>query len=158
MGKLLPFPQSPDQERLIYSLGTSHRTILQFLTLFKEFQLDVGVDVRSFPTSRFPHFSREALEDFLRSKGYSYIYLGRELGGFRKGGYLEYMKSECFQTGLEKLEEIGKYRRTAFFCSERFPWKCHRRWIAEALVRKGWKVVHIIEPNRVWIPKTREGS
>jgi uncharacterized protein (DUF488 family) len=137
---------------LIYSLGTSNRTFDEFLDLFKEHEIEVGVDIRSFPTSRFPHFIKESLQRTLESQGIVYHYLGRELGGFRKGGYLAHMETESFQKGLERLEEIGRERKSVFFCSEKFPWKCHRRWVAGKLIQKGWKVIHIIEKGKVWIP------
>jgi uncharacterized protein (DUF488 family) len=141
------------QHDLIYTLGTGIRSFEEFLALFTEHNIEVGVDVRSFPTSRFPHFRRESLQRNLESCAVLYHYLGKELGGFRKGGYLAYMKTESFQKGLERLKEIGRERRTAFFCSERFPWRCHRQWIARKLIQQGWKVVHIIEKGRVWVPK-----
>jgi uncharacterized protein (DUF488 family) len=63
------------------------------------------------------------------------------------------METELFERGLERLEEIGRGKRTAFFCSERFPWRCHRRWVARKLAQRGWKVIHIIEKGRIWIPR-----
>ena len=143
------------EERLIYTLGTSTRSLEEFLALFMEHEIQVGVDVRSFPTSHFPHFIKEHLQGALESNGIHYHYLGKELGGFRKGGYLTYMESESFQKGLKRLEKIGIEKRAAFFCSERFPWKCHRRWIADQLNQKGWDVVHIIEKGRIWVPQQR---
>ena len=138
---------------MLYTLGTSNRTFEEFLALFKEHGIEVGVDIRSFPTSRFPHFTRECLQKSLESEEIHYHYLGKELGGFRKGGYLAYKETDSFQRGLERLEEIGRERRTAFFCSERFPWKCHRRWVAGKLMEKGWEIIHIIEKGRVWVPQ-----
>jgi uncharacterized protein (DUF488 family) len=139
------------EENLIYSLGTSNRTFDEFLDLFREHGVQVGVDIRSFPTSRFPHFIKESLQRALESEGILYHYLGKELGGFRKGGYLAHMETESFRKGLERLEEIGRERKCVFFCSEKFPWKCHRRWVAGKLIQKGWKVIHIIEKRKVWI-------
>jgi uncharacterized protein (DUF488 family) len=95
---------------------------------------------------------KESLQKALESEGIYYHYLGKDLGGFRKGGYLAYMETNSFQKGLERLEEIGKEKRAAIFCSERFPWKCHRRWIAEKLFQRGWEVIHIIERGRTWVP------
>jgi len=137
----------------IYTLGTSSRSFDEFLALLREHKIEVGVDIRSFPTSRFPHFKREYLERNLECAGIQYLYLGKELGGFRKGGYLAYMETDSFQKGLERLEEVGKKNKTAFFCSERFPWKCHRRWVAGKLIQRGWKVIHIIEKGRIWVPE-----
>lgn len=151
MERLPPFQQDLNQKKILYTLGTSQRTLSQFLELFQEYHLQAGVDIRSFPTSRFPHFSKEPLEQSLEAKGIEYFYLGRELGGFRKGGYPDYMKSEAFKMGLERLEEIGNLKRTVFFCAEKFPWRCHRRWVAQTLVQRGWSVIHIIEPGKLWI-------
>jgi uncharacterized protein (DUF488 family) len=145
--------QNHKSKNAIYFLGTSHRTFDQFLELFRKHDVEAGVDIRSFPTSRFSHFSRNALAQGLKSEGIQYIYLGKELGGFRKGGYLNYRASGPFKRGLQQLEEIGLEKRTAFFCAERFPWKCHRRWVAGELVERGWQVIHIIEQGKIWIPK-----
>ena len=147
---------NPEAEDVIYTLGTSTRSFDEFLALFKENKIETGVDIRSFPTSRFPHFKKEYLQRSLESEGIQYLYLGKELGGFRKGGYLAYMETDSFQKGMERLEEVGKEKRTAFFCSERFPWKCHRRWVSGKLIQKGWRIIHIIEKERVWIPKKLE--
>jgi len=153
--RLFPFHLNlnPEAEDVIYTLGTSTRSFDEFLALLKEHEIEVGVDIRSFPTSRLPHFKREYLQRRLESEGIQYLYLGRELGGFRKGGYLAYMGTDSFQKGLERLEEVGRGKRTVFFCSERFPWKCHRRWVAKRLIQKGWQVVHIVEKGKIWIPK-----
>jgi uncharacterized protein (DUF488 family) len=118
---------------LIYSLGTSNRTAGEFLDLFAEHGIEVGVDIRSFPTSRYPHFIKQPLQNFLESNGIQYEYLGKELGGFRKGGYPAYMETDSFRKGLERLEEVGRGRKSAFFCSEKFPWRCHRRWVAKKI-------------------------
>jgi uncharacterized protein (DUF488 family) len=141
------------QTYLIYSLGTSNRTPGEFLDLFAEHGIEVGVDIRSFPTSRYPHFIKQPLQNLLESNGIQYEYLGKELGGFRKGGYLAYMETPSFQRGLERLEEIGGGRRSVFFCAEKFPWRCHRRWVAKKLIERGWRVIHIIEKERVWVPR-----
>jgi uncharacterized protein (DUF488 family) len=158
VARLFPSHLNPNPEAgdVIYTLGTSTRSFDEFLTLFKEYKIEAGVDIRSFPTSRFPHFKKESLQRNLESEGIQYLYLGKELGGFRKGGYLAYMETDSFQKGLERLEEVGREKRTAFFCSERFPWKCHRRWVAGELAKRGWKIVHIIERGKVWIPNKRD--
>jgi len=155
---LSPFHPSPESGDTIYTLGTSTRSFAEFLALLLEHGIRVGVDVRSFPTSRFPQFKKEFLQRNLESQGIQYAYLGKELGGFRKGGYIAYMETESFQKGLEKLEEMGIEKRTAFFCSERFPWKCHRRWISGQLIQRGWKIIHIIEKEKVWIPQKRDSG
>ena len=138
---------------IIYTLGTSTHTREEFLELLNSYHIEKVVDVRSFPQSRFEHFKKENLERILSEKGFNYFYLGKELGGFRKGGYLSYTKSLPYQEGISNLEQIGRESIAAFICAERFPWKCHRRFIASTLEERGWKVVHIIEKDRVWRSK-----
>lgn len=135
---------------IIYTIGTSNRTFEEFLEIIEGYGIKSIVDVRSFPTSKFSCFKKEFLEKTLPDKGIIYNFLGRELGGFRKEGYINYMKTESFIKGIQKLEDIGKDLPTAFFCAERFPWRCHRRWISEFLTKKGWEVIHIIDKEKTW--------
>jgi len=137
----------------IYSAGTSTRSETEFIELMKTYGIEVVVDVRRFPTSRLEHFRRENLEVFLKREGINYVYLGDELGGYRKGGYEAYLLDEGFARGLKKLEEIALRESTVFVCAERLPWRCHRRFIGNALRNKRWDVIHIIEKDRVWEPE-----
>jgi uncharacterized protein (DUF488 family) len=141
------------REPIIYTLGTSIRTEEEFIELLRHYHVETVADVRSYPRSRFEHFVRENLEGILKREGFSYVYLGKELGGFRKDGYLAYTKTAPYQEGLSHLESVGSVSTTVFICAERFPWKCHRRFIAQSLEERGWEVLHIIEKGRVWIPK-----
>ncbi len=143
---------------IIYTLGTSTRTEEEFLELLHHYRIQAVVDVRSFPHSRFEHFKRENLGKILDGRGFSYVYLGSELGGFRRGGYGSYTKSLSYQAGISRLERIGEEHTTAFVCAERFPWRCHRRFIASSLEARGWQVVHIIERDRVWRPHVHHFS
>ena len=138
---------------LIYTMGTSTHTKEEFLQLLRHYHIHTVVDVRSFPQSRFEHFKKENLAKMLREGEVGYIYLGKELGGFRKGGYLSYTKNTSYQEGISHLERIGKENITAFICAERFPWKCHRRSIASSLEERGWQVMHIIDKDRIWRPR-----
>jgi uncharacterized protein (DUF488 family) len=38
-------------------------------------------------------------------------------------------------------------------CAERFPGRCHRRYIADQLERDGVEVIHILDENRIWQPQ-----
>jgi uncharacterized protein (DUF488 family) len=66
------------------------------------------------------------------------------------------METDSFRKGMERLEEIGREKRSPFFCAEKFPWRCHRRWVARKLIERGWKVIHIIEKGRVWVPQKED--
>lgn len=139
--------------RIIYTLGTSNRELEEFLELLRSRGISRVCDVRSFPTSRrYPHFSSPRFAETLRERGLEYLWLGEELGGYRQGGYREHMRSELFRRGMDELEGFASGAPTAVVCAEKFPWKCHRRFIAAALEERGWKVIHVIDAEREWIP------
>jgi len=106
--------------------------------------------VRRFPTSKFDQFKQENLKKAIEAAGIEYAYLGKELGGYRTGGYPRYMESQAFVEGLQTLLASLRGRRGCILCAERLPWKCHRRFIARALAELGWETIHILEKDRVW--------
>ena len=136
----------------IFTLGTSRRSEEDFVEILLSYGIQVLVDVRRFPKSKMPAFNREYLEDLLKKEGIQYRYLGNELGGFRKGGYEEYTLTDHFIKGVDEIEDIAEDSITVLICAERFPWKCHRRWISRELHRRGWRVEHIIDKGKVWVP------
>jgi uncharacterized protein (DUF488 family) len=139
---------------IIYTLGTSKRTQEEFLEILKFYQIKAIADVRRWPTSqRFPHFKKENLIKILSENSISYHHL-EDLGGYRIENYENYMKTSTFKSTLEKLIEIAKNDLTCIICAEKFPWRCHRRFIARALEEKGIEVLHIIEKGKIWKPKT----
>lgn len=142
------------QRLRIYTLGTSTRSFEEFLAILKHYGIKQVIDVRSFPKSkRYPHFDREELAEKLPFYGILYWWLGPELGGYRRGGYEAYMQTEAFAKGLTRLIEKAKSKPTVIICAERFPWKCHRRFIAQRLEEKGIEVIHILDKERTW-PKS----
>lgn len=131
---------------IVYTIGTSNRTIEEFIEILALHQINAVIDVRRFPTSqRFEHFKKDNLTQHLHNQKISYHYLGNLLGGFRKGGYEAYMETRDFLKGIEQLEEIAKEAPSAFMCAEKFPWKCHRNFIASSLKDRGWEVIHILD-------------
>lgn len=137
-------------QKIIFSLGTSNRSWGMFIKLLRTHAVEMVVDVRSFPTSKFPHFRREALSLSLAEEGLGYSYLGKELGGYRKGGYEAYTQTLEYLVGIELLERMASRCRSAILCAERIPWRCHRRFIGRGLQERGWEVVHIIDERKVW--------
>ncbi|MEM3357056.1 MAG: DUF488 domain-containing protein [Candidatus Bathyarchaeia archaeon] len=132
----------------IWTIGHSNRSKNAFLEMLKEHEIQVLVDIRSFPTSKVEHFKRENLEKWLPENGIEYVWLGKELGGYRKGGYKRHMRTKLFKEGIKKLMEIATQKRTCIMCMETNPKYCHRRFIAAHLERKGVKVVHIISKGQ----------
>ena len=140
----------------IWTIGHSTRSFEDLFSLLKHYNIENLVDVRRFPSSqKFPHFNQENLQSQLPHLGIDYIWLGDDLGGFRKGGYAKYMKTKTFKEGLNKLLTIAKSGRTAIMCAEIVWFRCHRRWIAEQLVMAGFEVIHIIDDKKTYPHKLR---
>jgi len=137
----------------IYTLGTDRRTEEDFIEILLAYNIQTLIDVRRFPKGKIPIFRRENLEALLSQEGLEYHFLGTELGGFRKGGYIAYTLTDDFRKGIDLLESLAVKKKSVIICAERFPWKCHRKWIARELRKRGWEIEHIIDKGKVWIPK-----
>jgi uncharacterized protein (DUF488 family) len=137
----------------LWTIGHSNRSIGKFLTLLGEHKIEALVDVRSFPTSKIEHFKSEEMERWLPEHGIKYFWLGKELGGYRRGGYEAHMKTELFRQGVEKLLEVAKERRVCIMCMEKNPKYCHRRFLTAYIERKGLEVIHILEEGQVGLMK-----
>jgi uncharacterized protein (DUF488 family) len=131
----------------LYTIGHNRHPIDRFIQLLKGHQIEVLVDVRSAPYSRFnPQFNKNALQQALDKQYIEYVYAGEELGGRPKdpscykhhvipsksGDYVkeidypEVMKRTWFLCGIQQLLEIGRPHTTAIMCSEEDPARCHR--------------------------------
>jgi len=138
---------------ILYTVGTDLRSVEDFMEIIHAYEIRAVLDVRSYPRSKLPHFSGEMLSGLLASNGIAYHFLGKELGGLRKGGYTAYIITEEFREGIRSLEAIARETLSVIICAERFPWKCHRKWISLELHKRGWEVRHIIDKGKLWIPK-----
>ena len=143
---------SGEEDRLIHTLGTSTRPADEFLELLTGNGIELVIDVRKFPTSRYEHFGQEKLKGFLSDNGINYIYMGKELGGYRQGGYQNYTRTHAFQRSVGKLEDVAGSQRAAVLCAELLPWRCHRCFIAQEMEKRGWHVNHLIDRDRNWSP------
>jgi uncharacterized protein (DUF488 family) len=138
-----------NKEKAIYTIGTSNRSLQEFLEILKKYSIQQIADVRRFPTSRYEHFKQENLKNSLEKEGIKYVHI-KELGGYRKNGYLKHIQSDEFKQGIEKLLEITRYHKTAVMCAELLFFRCHRRFISDKLVEQGEKVIHIIDEKRTY--------
>jgi predicted lipopolysaccharide heptosyltransferase III len=133
----------------VFTIGHSSLGMEEFVARLRAHGIRRVVDVRRFPTSRsFPHFNQEALRSALAQVGIDYRWLGESLGGFRTGGYPNYMRTPTFAEGISELQRLAKALPTAIMCSEALFFRCHRRFIADELVARGWRVVDIIDARR----------
>jgi len=117
------------------------------VALLKRFDITLVADVRAFPTSKWPEFVKENLQNALPAHGIDYVHM-RELGGYRRGGYEAYMRTDDFKGGLEKLIQLARERPTVVMCVESNPSACHRRFITRRLRRRRWEVVHLIDKGK----------
>lgn len=137
-------------DKTLWTAGHSTLTLEKFLDLVRGAEL--LADIRSYPGSRrFPHFNRESLQAL---PPYRWM---PDLGGRRRdpgdrhpawrvaafASYAAYMETEKFRQALSLLEREAQARRTTIFCSEALWWRCHRRLVSDALVARGWRVLHL---------------
>jgi uncharacterized protein (DUF488 family) len=142
----------------VWTIGHSTRSLEQFLELLDGHNIEAVADVRRFPGSRrWPHFAGEHLARALGAGGIDYAWLP-ELGGRRQPrpdspntgwrsasfrGYADYMETELFAEGLERVASLACGLRLAIMCAEALWWRCHRGLIADALRWAGFDVHHI---------------
>lgn len=142
----------------VFSVGHGARTVEAFLALLRGEAVEVLADVRRFPRSRrHPHFSEGALDRACAAVGIERVALGDDLGGLRDVSYEQHLGSPAFARGLARLEAIARARPTAFCCAESRPEHCHRRFIAEEMERRGFRVRHLLEPGRDAEPPAQLG-
>ena len=137
----------------------------EFARLVAEADIEVVVDVRSFPASRrHPQFAREAMERWLPDADMAYRWEPR-LGGRRRPrpdsphgglrvpafrGYADHMETPEFQDAVDDLLAEAGARRTTVMCAESVWWRCHRRLVADAVVLlRGAAVKHLFHDGRL---------
>lgn len=151
------------RQRTVLTIGHSTRELDEVVEMLRSNKVDELVDVRSYPSSRkFPQWNREAIAANLPDDiGYRWE---RRLGGRRHTpagvpsvnghwrvkafrDYADYMASQEFTDGLQKLVHLAGTARPAIMCSEAVPWRCHRWLITDALIVAGIQVDHIMGPT-----------
>jgi uncharacterized protein (DUF488 family) len=145
------------------TIGHSTRTKDDFVNVLRAHEVNLLVDVRTLPKSRYnPQFNIEILPAALRDAGIEYRHIP-ELGGLRRArvdsintgwknasfrGYADYMQTPAFSAALAELVRITESRRAAVMCAEAMPWRCHRSMIADALTARGERVEHILSETK----------
>ncbi len=144
----------------VYTIGHSTRELEELAGLLRENGVARLADIRRYPGSRrYPHFSRQALEESLPDYDIAYVHF-EDLGGRRKPrpdspntglrneqfrAYADYMATPEFHAAVDRL--LDSELTTAIMCAEAVPWRCHRNLLSDELVRRGIEVVHILGPN-----------
>ena len=147
----------------IWTIGHSTRSLDEFLTLLHSFNIQLVVDIRSYPGSRrYPQFNKEALQISLPKNNIKYIHL-KELGGRRKAdphsiniawrneafrGFADYMQTDEFKKGINELQQLAIHERIVYMCSEAVWWRCHRSMVSDYLKSLGWTVMHLMDKGK----------
>jgi uncharacterized protein (DUF488 family) len=159
---------------VVLTIGHSNHPLNRFLALLAQHEIEALVDIRRFPGSRkHPQFNKDDLAAALEKEGLEYQWfealggrrrkqqgessnLGLENSGFRN--YADYMLTDEFREGVDKLLEVAGPKRTAIMCAEGLFWRCHRRLVSDFLVANGLTVEHIM-PNGELLPhKLTDGA
>ena len=147
----------------VWTVGHSTRSGEEFGQILRVHEIEVLVDVRSFPGSRrYPQFNREALSESLAKLGIEYKHAPR-LGGRRTPrkdshntawknasfrAYADHTETDEFRNGVEELLELADGSRVAVMCAEAVWWRCHRSLVSDFLKNHGWTVMHIMDINK----------
>ena len=146
-------------EPYVFTVGHSTHAADRFEALLRAHRIELLADVRRYPGSRrHPQFGADSLSAALQGAGIAYQSFGEQLGGRRRSqhhsvntgwrvaafrAYADHMQTPEFAAGIERLEGLAQGRRAAIMCAEGDWRRCHRRLIADALLVRGWGVVHI---------------
>ncbi len=148
-------------EHPIFTIGHSNHSIEDFVALLADNSVNMVVDVRSAPRSRWvSHFNPDNLEPALERTGIDYAYMGKELGGrpndrtaYNADGRVSYERAamaDDFSDAIASLVRQADERRIVLLCMERDPLECHRALlVARALAEQEVDVRHILTDGSV---------
>jgi uncharacterized protein (DUF488 family) len=155
--------QRKNTNSTVFTIGHSNRPVEAFLDILKAYGVERVIDIRTIPRSRHnPQFNREALARSLRATKIAYTHL-KKLGGLRHAspdsknlgwrnasfrGFADYMQTEEFRMGLERVLKLASTKPSALMCAEAVPWRCHRSLVADALLVRHLPVSHILSSSR----------
>ena len=140
---------------VVFTIGHSRHTWEVFRALLKATPVEVLVDVRTRPVSRFATFAnRTRLPALLEAEGIEHRWMGDTLGGkppdpslYGAGRWPDFEKMRrkpAFQKGIEELATLARERVVTTMCAEEYPAHCHRALlIAPELERHGLTIAHI---------------
>jgi uncharacterized protein (DUF488 family) len=154
----------------IYSIGYGNRKIEQFTELLKKYEINLLLDIRSNPASRFqPSFNKKALVESLRSSQIDYLFMGTQLGGKPKeeslysNGILDYDKVNTwpeYQNGIVTLINLlDQGFKICIMCAELNPEECHRKnLVSETLYLKDIETEHIMKEGTLFSHSASKNS
>ena len=144
-----------------FTIGHSNHAMEAWLALLRRHGVEVVVDARSSPYSKYvPQFDTELMQRSLEQAEIRYLFLGAELGGRpanpayydAKGRvlYSRLCEDARFQAAIARLESGMERFKVALVCGEEDPAHCHRRLlIGRVLTEHGHTMIHIRGDGRL---------
>ena len=144
-----------------FTIGHSNHDFEAWLALVRRHQIQVVVDTRSSPYSKYvPQFDRELVQRSLEQAGVRYLFLGDDLCGrpanpayYDGSGHVLYSRlrdDAHFQAAIARLESGMERFSVALLCGEEDPAHCHRRLlIGRVLSERGHTMLHIRGDGRL---------
>lgn len=163
----------PEALPTLLTIGHSNHPTERFQGLLSEHRIEVLVDVRSWPHSRYVEWAdRRVLPGVCRAVDARYLFLGDLLGGrpddpqlYDPDGHVLYGKVATtgdFEKGIARLTRGVEQCRVAIMCSEENPEHCHRRLlVARVMMERGFTISHVrgdgsLDPERETIGASQE--
>ncbi len=152
--------RNPESLRL-FTIGHSNHQLEKLLDLLRQQEIEVVVDVRSQPYSKYAaHFNLDPLREAVNLEGMQFLFLGHSLGGRPEGddfydaeGHVRYdrvAQSPAFLEGIASLDQVLRHNRAAILCSEEDPAVCHRHLlVGRVLAERGIAMLHIRGDGRL---------
>jgi uncharacterized protein (DUF488 family) len=142
----------------IYTVGHSNQTFEEFLSMIQSQGINVIVDVRSVPASKYtPQFNQAPLKAALLRSGINYLHFGDQFGARRTDAFDKDKKVDfelavqtpAFLEGVERITNgINKGYKISLMCSEANPMECHRfAMISRYFHEHGFEVQHIVKQH-----------
>ena len=142
----------------IYTLGHSNYPVEKLIDMLKYYNINTVVDIRGTPYSKYNvQYNKETIEQTLKSEGFFYIYMAKELAAkrinkisYNKEGYSDFEKvinEEDFIRGIHRLEKGCKMGyKIALLGAMQDPIRCHRSiLVGRALRDSNFNVSHILD-------------
>lgn len=135
---------------LLFSIGYGNRSLNQFLNLIKQYEIELLIDVRSYPDRAYiAYYKRKHLKEHLDKNSVAYEFLGDKLGGMPndKSCYLDgkvsyplIMKKKFFIDGINELLKMSRNKRVVYLCSELDEFRCHRMHLIAKFIEDKFEI------------------
>ena len=130
---------------IVFTIGYEGLSIDRFLSLLAEHGIDTIVDVREYPVSRKPGFSKKSLAAVLHLSGQKYVHMSdlgcpkpirdryREDRNWKRytEAFLRHLKTQ--DSAISELSELVSSATCALLCYEADFNFCHRSMVANAV-------------------------